>query len=288
MTIRNRTSEWLLAAVLALFIGVGIGVSAIISSASEHTEEEQDIGNLTFTQLGDNLYSMTGDVGIGDCERIVPQLPTTAPFTVILESPGGSLQDGVCLASHFKLRNVITVVRDTPVLDHNGEFLYKPGMATDQPWEDGADPHENDDRERLVVCASSCSLMFLGGDERYLIGDVYLGIHAPRAVDPTGGPALAEAQAYATAAGILGFLETQLGIESSDLRRLFITIPANSMYWLHPDHFAQAPYLVELATHYLDFHGLSAVNPWASILAAAQKQAKEIAEGKIQFPRGVQ
>ena len=288
MIIRNRTSEWLLAAVLALFIGVGIGVSAIISSASEYIEEKQEIGNLTFTKLGDNLYSMTGDVGIGDCERIVPQLPTTAPFTVILESPGGSLQDGVCLASHFKLRNVITVVRDTPVLDHNGEYLYKPGMATDQPWEDGADPHENDDRERLVVCASSCSLIFLGGDERYLIGDVYLGIHAPRSVDPTGSVAQAEAGAYATASGILGFLQTQLGIDDADLRRLFITIPANSMYWLHPDHFDQAPYLVGLATHYLDFHGLSAVNPWSSILAAAQKQAKEIAEGKIQFPQGVQ
>ena len=288
MIIRNRTSEWLLAAVLALFIGVGIGVSAIISSASEFIEEKQEIGNLTFTKLGDNLYSMTGDVGIGDCERIVPQLPTTAPFTVILESPGGSLQDGICLASHFKLRNVITVVRDTPVLDHNGEYLYKPGMATDQPWEDGADPHENDDRERLVVCASSCSLMFLGGDERYLIGDVYLGIHAPRSVDPTGSVAQAEAGAYATASGILGFLQTQLGIDDADLRRLFITIPANSMYWVHPDHFQNAPYLVGLATHYLDFHGLSAVNPWASVVAAAQKQARQIAEGKIQFPQGVQ
>ena len=286
MVIRNRTSEWLLAAVLALFIGVGIGVSAVISSASEYIEEEQDFGNLTFTKLGDNLYSMTGDVGIGDCERIVPQLPTTAPFTVILESPGGSLQDGVCIASHFKLRNVITVVRDTPVLDHNGDYLYTPGLATDGPSGE-AQPHD-DGKPPLVVCASSCSLMFLGGDERYLIGDVYLGIHSPRAVDPTGGPALAEAQAYATASGILGFLETQLGIQSSELRRLFITIPANSMYWLHPDHFDQAPYLLGLATHYLDFHGLSAVNPWASVLAAAQKQAQAIAKGQIQFPEGVQ
>ena len=284
MVIRNRTSEWLLAAVLALFIGVGIGVSAIIGSASEYIEEEEEIGNLVFKQLGDNLYSMTGDVGVGDCERIVPQLPTTEPFTVILESPGGSLQDGICLASHLKLRNVITVVRDTPVLDQNGEYLYKPGMATDMPNGE-AQPHD-DGRSPLVVCASSCSVMFLGGDERYLIGDVYLGIHSPRAVDPTGGPELAEAQAYATAAGILGFLETQLGVESSDLRRLFITIPANSMYWVHPDHFDQAPYLLGLATHYLRFHGLNAVNPWASVLAAAQEQAQAIAQGQIQFPNG--
>ena len=285
MTIKSSSQEWLLAAVLAIFVGVGIGVSLIINSASEYIEEEEEIGNLTFTQLGDNLYSMTGDVGIGDCDRIVPMLPTTEPFTVILESPGGSLQDGICLAGHLKIRNVITVVRDTPILNEDGEYLYRPGDFTEmlggeaQPHDDGQPP--------LVVCASSCSVMFLGGDERYLIGDVYLGIHAPRAVDPTGGPELAEAQAYATASGIMAFLQYQLGIEDAELRRLFITIPANSMYWLHPDHFDQAPYLVGLATHYLGFHGLSAVNPWASILASAQEQMKAIAEGQIQFPEGV-
>ena len=285
MTIKSSSQEWLLAAVLAIFVGVGIGVSLIINSASEYIEEEDEIGNLTFTQLGDNLYSMTGDVGIGDCDRIVPMLPTTEPFTVILESPGGSLQDGICLAGHLKIRNVITVVRDTPILNQDGEYLYEPGKYTDLPNGE-AQPHD-DGRPPLVVCASSCSVMFLGGDERYLIGDVYLGIHAPRAVDPTGGPELAEAQAYATASGIMAFLQYQLGIEDAELRRLFITIPANSMYWLHPDHFDQAPYLVGLATHYLDFHGMSAVNPWASILASAQEQMKAIAEGLIQFPEGV-
>ena len=83
------------------------------------------------------------------------------PFTVILESPGGSLQDGICLAGHLKIRNVITVVRDTPILNEDGEYLYRPGDFTEVPGA-GSDPHD-DGRPPLVVCASSCSLMFLGG-----------------------------------------------------------------------------------------------------------------------------
>ena len=130
-----RNKEWLLAALLALFMGVGAGLHLIIGAASDVTEQEEEIGNLDFKQLGPNLYSMTGDVGIGDCERIVPMLPTTQPFTLILESPGGSLQDGMCLSAHLQLRNVITVVRDTPVLNENGEIIYTPGLATTQPWE---------------------------------------------------------------------------------------------------------------------------------------------------------
>ena len=223
---------------------------------------------------------MTGDVGEGDCDRIVPLLPTTEPFTLILESPGGSLQDGMCLSAHLQLRNVITVVRDTPVLNENGEILYAPGLATEQPWEQQGEssPHKVDDRERLIVCASSCSLIFMGGDERYLIGDVYLGIHSPRASEVIGDPASAEASAYAISAQLLGFLEYSLGIDSSDLRRFFITIPANSMYWVNPQDFETNPWLIGIATHYLGFHDFSAVNPYASLADAIRDQAKSLAK----------
>ena len=54
---------------------------------------------------------MTGNIAVDDCEKIVPLLPKDdIPFTVILESPGGSLFDGICLAAHLKHRNVVTVV----------------------------------------------------------------------------------------------------------------------------------------------------------------------------------
>ena len=278
MTLKGRTNEWLLAIVLALFMGVGAGLHLIIGEAGDIVEEEQEIGNLDFKQLGPNLYSMTGDVGIGDCERIVPMLPTTQPFTLILESPGGSLQDGMCLSAHLQLRNVITVVRDTAVLNEDGDILYTPGFATEQPWEGQKDssPHEGDERERLVVCASSCSLIFMGGDERYLIGDVYLGIHSPRASEAIGSPASAEASAYAISAQLLGFLEHSLGIDSSDLRRFFITIPANSMYWVNPRDFEQNAWMIGLATHYLGFHDFNAVNPYASLADAIRDQAKAL------------
>ena len=278
MTLKGRTNEWLLAIVLALFMGVGAGLHLIIGEASDIVEEKQEIGNLEFKQLGPNLYSMTGDVGIGDCERIVPMLPTTAPFTLILESPGGSLQDGMCLSAHLQLRNVITVVRDTAVLNENGEIIYTPGLATTQPWEQvgvTVDPHDAE-RERMVVCASSCSLIFMGGDERYLIGDVYLGIHSPRSTGAIGSPASAEASAYAISAQLMGFLEHSLGIKSSDLRRFFITIPANSMYWVNPRDFQQNAWLIGIATHYLGFHDFNAVNPYASLADAIRDQAKAL------------
>ena len=260
--------EWMILGILALFIGIGAGVSLIIENTQDIVTEDEDLGNLTLTQIKPNLFTLTGDVGVGDCEKIVPQLPTTEPFTVILESPGGSLYDGICLAAQFKLRNVITVIRDTPVLDENGTILYNPGMYT----EAGLEALETYGKAR-TYCASSCSIMFMGGDERYLIGDVFLGIHSPRSADGSG----TEAAAYATAAGLMQFLEHNIGIESNDLRRFFITVPANTIYNFDPAHIKESPWLLGLATHYYNFWGFSGVDPHASIYAAAAQQAAEIA-----------
>ena len=268
MTLRNRTKEWMLAGALAIFVGIGAGASLIIGNAQDIVTEEEELGHLTLTQIKPNLFTLTGDVGVGDCEKIVPQLPTTEPFTVILESPGGSLYDGICLAAQFKLRNVITVIRDTAVLDEDGTVLYDPGMYT----EVGINSFD-ETGEAKVICASSCSLMFMGGDERYLIGNVFLGIHSPRSADGSG----TEAAAYATAAGLMQFLEHNIGIESNDLRRLFITIPANTIYNFNPAHIEQSPWLLGLATHYYNFWGFSGVDPHASVYAAAAQQAAEIA-----------
>lgn len=210
--------------------------------------EEVETG-LIFTKLTETLYSLTGDVAIGDCEKIVPLLPIEGTFTVILESPGGSLQDGACLASHFNIRNVVTVVRDTPVLDENGDYLYKPDY----------------DEDGIVMCASSCSLMFLGGNVRYLIGDVAFGIHGPRSVNANSiNPAALEASAYRTAAGLLMLLK-QLGVESEEVRMLFIQIPSSTMLWVVPRYFQEMPDLMLIATHYVDFWGFTAENPYAGL-----------------------
>ncbi len=252
--------ELLIAAGVAAFIGVGAGVNYLLDTAEEPATTESEIGNLTLAQIKPNLYTLTGGVGVGDCEKIVPQLPTERPFTIILESGGGSLGDGMCISAHLKVRNVTTVIRDTPVIDENGETLYRPGFNTDL-----ADKLAEEGRDRPVVCASACSLMFLGGDQRYLIGNVYLGIHSPRSSVKIGDSGAAEAGAYETASQLMKFLKDNLKVEDDDLRRLFITVPASSMYYLSPNHFRESPWLIGLATHYYNFHKFSAVDPKASV-----------------------
>ena len=186
-------------------------------------EEEKETG-LVFTQIDNNLYTLIGAVLEGDCERLVPDLP--AKFTVILESPGGSLSEGSCLAAHFKLRDVITVVRGTEVFNENGKEIYTPNSAKSE--------------KEKSVCASACGLLFLAGDKRYLIGDVLFGIHSPRTPLESIGkmhPAALEASAYRTATALLKLLD-RLEVDES-LHLLFIQIPAASMYWVHPEILSQ-------------------------------------------------
>jgi|TARA_R110000796_G_scaffold4029_1_gene15348 hypothetical protein len=231
-----------------------------IEANKEKTEEDEankETG-LVFTKIDQNLYTLVGSVLDGDCERIVPDLP--ASFTVILESPGGSLSEGSCLAAHFKLRDVVTVVRATEVFNENGKVIYTPGTVNLNS------ENTKDSMKDKSMCASACGLLFLAGDKRYLIGDVYFGIHGPRTPLESiskMNPAALEASAYRTAAALLKLLD-RLGVDES-LRLLFIQVPSASMYWLHPRDFRAKPALVTIATNYKGFWGYSASNAEASL-----------------------
>ena len=217
---------------------------------SEKKEEAEDTSdNLVFTKVDDFLYTLTGSVGEGDCDRISPQMPSD--FTLILESPGGNLAEGSCLAAHIKLRNVVTVVRDTPVMNSEGKIIYAPGTV-------GAELGIDHLKDK-VVCASACGLLFLGGDRRYLMGDVWFGIHGPGTPAEfisRMNPMQAESGAYRTASNLLGLLE-RLGVEDPEVRKLFVQIPNQTMYWLKPDGIEIKPNLIKLATNYVDFWGLT-------------------------------
>lgn len=224
-------------------------------NAEKVAEEDKPEDHLVFEKIDDFLYTLTGSVGKGDCDRIVPNMPMD--FAVILESPGGNLAEGSCIAAHFKLRNVVTIVRDTPVLNADGKIIYAPGKVG-----------ENLDIDHLkekTVCASACGLMFLGGDRRYLIGDVWFGIHGPGTPDQfisRMNPKQAESGAYRTASNLLGLLE-RLGVDDPEVRKLFIQIPNQTMYWLKPNDFNTKPALVKLATNFVNFWGLTtaSLNP---------------------------
>lgn len=218
------------------------------SAQAEKLQAEQE-KHLNFTKIDDFLYTLTGSVGSGDCDRIVPNMPMD--FTVILESPGGNLAEGSCIAAHFKLRNVVTVVRDTPVMNAEGKIIYSPGKVGDEL--------DIDHLKNKTVCASACGLIFLGGDRRYLIGDVWFGIHGPGTPEQfiNRMPARqAESGAYRTASNLLGLLE-ELGVDDPEVRKLFIQIPNQTMYWLKPTDFEAKPALISLATNYVNFWGLT-------------------------------
>jgi len=217
---------------------------------SEKKEKEDDTSdNLVFKKVDDFLYTLTGSVGAGDCDRISPLMPSD--FTLILESPGGNLAEGSCLAAHIKIRNVVTVVRDTPVMNAEGKIIYAPGNV-------GAELGIDHLKDK-VVCASACGLLFLGGDRRYLMGDVWFGIHGPGTPAEFAGkmnPMQAESSAYRTASNLLGLLE-QLGVEDPEVRKLFVQIPNQTMYWLKPNEFNIKPNIIKLATNYVNFWGLT-------------------------------
>ncbi len=223
----------------------------LYEEANNKIEEEENSGGLEFKKIDNSLYTLMGTVKEGDCEKIAPLMPES--FTVILESPGGNLAEGSCLAAHIKLRNVVTVVRADEVLNEFGEVIYSPGSNLD------IDENTPDYMKDKSLCASACGLIFLAGDKRYLIGEVYFGIHGPGT--PPGSmngasPGAIESSAFRTASSLMKLLKS-LGVEDEDLRLLFIQIPNASMYWLHPRDFKIRPALMSIATDYRDFFGIT-------------------------------
>lgn len=55
------------------------------ANSKESAENQEDEMGLTFTKIDEGLYTLTGGVAQGDCEKIVPQMPQK--FALILESP---------------------------------------------------------------------------------------------------------------------------------------------------------------------------------------------------------
>jgi hypothetical protein len=223
----------------------------LYEEANNKIEEEENTQGLVFTKIDDKLYTLMGTVKEGDCEKIAPLMPES--FTVILESPGGNLADGSCIAAHIKLRNVVTVVRADEVLNELGEVIYKPGSNLE------VDENTPDYMKDKSMCASACGLIFLAGDKRYLIGEVYFGIHGPGT--PPGSmngasPAAIESSAFRSASSLMKLLKS-LGVEDEGLRLLFIQIPNASMYWLHPRDFKVRPALMTIATDYREFFGVT-------------------------------
>mgnify|MGYP006106172125 CR=1 FL=1 len=250
-----NNKKWL--SILLTTSAVLMFMSTSVKSDELYVEEEPYHNtHLTLSKILKDVYVLSGSVGEGDCDRISPLFPAEGHFTVILESPGGSLIEGMCLSKALKDLDVTTVVREHSLISKDGKVLYNAGHNTAV-----SDSLAKAGEPRVVICASACSLLFLGGDNRMLLGTVYLGIHSPKSSTHLQSPAEIEAAAFAVAASLLKFLKYDLLVDGDDLRRFFITVPAATMYYLNPVHFKQAPWLIPLATLYVDFFGFNSNPP---------------------------
>ena len=130
----------------------GLGVASVATSAiAADISVVQSDAWLQETSLTPLIY-IQGQIEQGDAER-VRQILSGIPhgsesfLLVALDSPGGDLSEGLEIARILQSANLHVV---TDVLDENG------GAAD---------------------CASACSLIYLGGDYRYLAEGSRLGVH---------------------------------------------------------------------------------------------------------------
>lgn len=220
-----------------------IATTGPIYADTEVNASGDQIDGMTLTKISETLYSLTGPVGFLDCQRIVSRLPDH-PFTLLLESYGGSLYAGVCLAETIKELDVITVVRDSVILDENGSIIYQPDF----------------DDDGYIACASACGLLFFAGDARYLIGDVYFGLHGPGITENSiRNPVIAYTYGVQSAARMISILR-HLGVRD-DVILFTLRIPSSDMYYLNPDHFDEMEGLRYIANHYVNFWGYTGTNP---------------------------
>ena len=69
--------------------------------------------NLSVQLVANKTYLVSGVVGMNDCERVSTKIKDYTA-TVILDSPGGSFVEGLCIAENFKKRNIHTIVTAKP------------------------------------------------------------------------------------------------------------------------------------------------------------------------------
>lgn len=157
---------------------------------------------LTLTDIGSNEITIRGAIAPGDGERISAEIRRVSPTAVTLDSPGGSVSDGLEIGRALRSLGVETKV--------------------------------NDD----AVCLSACPYIFVGGTSRTIADSGRLGVHQHSFGESTILPAfLATQDIQSGQAEVLEHLD-EMGI---DLRIMgpALATPANEIYILTDDELAE-------------------------------------------------
>lgn len=135
----------------------------------------------------------------------VPPVPT-----IVFDSPGGSVSGALAMGRLIRSRGYDTALEK----DYQEEPLFKDGMR---------------DIALNTVCASACSLAFLGGKNRLVDRDARYGVHQFYSKDRGAG----EAAAQVTMTALALYLE-EMGV-SRRLLDLSSVVAPEGMRWLTSD-----------------------------------------------------
>lgn len=159
---------------------------------------------MRFSLEGDGRLRAVGRIHQGSGASFAAELEERGEYvkTIVIDSPGGSLEDAIAM----------------------GRLVREKGFATEV--QDGS------------ICASSCPLFFAGGTERMAGAKAAMGLHQFYATaDSSGNAAAALSSAQATTAKISRYL-IDMGVDPTVWLHALDT-PPQRLYYLTPDEQAQ-------------------------------------------------
>lgn len=155
---------------------------------------------LVVTQSSATTYRIEGGIEAGDAERIIDQLDTLEPTpeTLILQSPGGSVQDALALGRHIRAKGMKTQMLA-------GEYCY-----------------------------SACPYLLAAGSSRDISEDASVGVHQHYFGENTLLPAAFAVEDIQRGQGeVMGYLD-DMGIDPLVMTHALST-PPDQIYVLLPE-----------------------------------------------------
>ena len=181
---------------------------------------------IDITNIEDGVYQVQGQITPGDCERFKQQIPRRS--VVYLHSPGGYVEEAICISEYVYRSNIHTVV-------------------------------SREQKDEYVICASACTYIFVSGKTRTLRGEPFVGFHSPG--QPhfmlfASDPRRIQHSAYKVGR-LMRELLYYVGADHPDLVDLFFNHPNEIMYKFDAQHIERFPGSVYFATDYNNFYGLT-------------------------------
>lgn len=216
---------------------------------------------MTVTSVGPNAYVLSGSIVDGTCAVVKKGITARSPV-VFMESPGGNSEEAFCSAVYLHDLGAQTIIanekRTARTSDGKVEFSYTPVQySLFEPLP-----------AKKTVCASACTILFLAGTSRTIIGPVAFGLHGIsysdevldkiKSIDQKKFLIVSTTRTY----NELRLTLERIGVKDDDILTMFFVVPGSSILWVTPSVMVEYPGLKNIATDYVDFYGMSSPRPW--------------------------